>query len=174
MKVLEEKYKFQVEQECKLYLFISLDLMLTIITGTELSKDIQMTVRGWADSMVSKKRMLIDTLDSHIEKRQAKIAKLEATEKDLEQSINNKEKQVKQLLTKVDRFKYLLDVVGDLQEDMGSTEEKMEEMEAQHDKLTDRVQETEVARVELEDRVSGLQQELFTLKERVGKVIRNM
>jgi predicted nucleic acid-binding Zn-ribbon protein len=47
-------------------------------------------------------------------------------------------------------------------------------MEAQHDYLTDRVEDTEIARVELEDRVSTLQQELFTLKEKVRKVIRNM
>jgi chromosome segregation ATPase len=133
-----------------------------------------MTVRGWADSVVGKKRMFVYALDSQIQTRQAKIAKLEATERDLDQSIHNKEKQVKKLLTKVDKFKYLLNVVGDLQEEMCGTEEKMEEMEAQHDYLTDRVEDTEIARVELEDRVSTLQQELFTVKEKVRKVIRNM
>lgn len=133
-----------------------------------------MTVRGWADSVVGKKRMFVHALDSQIQTRQAKIAKLEATERDLDQSIHNKEKQVKKLLTKVDKFKYFLNVVGDLQEEMCGTEEKMEEIEAQYDYLTDRVEDTEIARVELEDRVSTLQQELFTLKEKVGKVIRNM
>jgi chromosome segregation ATPase len=148
--------------------------MLTNITGAELSKNIQMTVRGWADSVLGKKRMFLDALDSQIEKRQAKIAKLETVEKDLEQSINNKQKQVNKLLTKVDKFKYLLGVVGDLEEDMGCAEEKIEEMGAQYDRLTDIVQDTEASREELEDRVSALQQELFTLKEKVGGIIRNM
>jgi chromosome segregation ATPase len=176
MKVLEENYNFQVDKECKLCLF-SQDPWIHVnknITGAELSKNIQMTVRGWADSVVGKKRMFLHTLDSHIEKRQAKIAKLETIEKDLEQSINNKQQQVNKLLTKVDKFKYLLDVVGDLQQDVECVEEKIEEMEAQYEKLTDIVQDTEASRDELEDTVSALQQELFTLKEKVGRIIRNM
>ena len=59
---------------------------------------------------------------------------------------------------KIGKFKYLLSVVEDLQKDLGCAEEK--EMEAQHG--------------ELEESVSTLQEELFTLKETVGKVIRNM
>jgi chromosome segregation ATPase len=67
---------------------------------------------------------------------------------------------VKKLLKKIGKFKYLLGVVEDLQEDLGSAEERVGEVEAQHG--------------ELEESVSTLQEELLALKETVGKVIRNM
>jgi hypothetical protein len=46
-----------------------------------------MTDKGWADSVISKKRMFVDALDSKIEERKAKIARLETTERDIEESI---------------------------------------------------------------------------------------
>jgi cell division protein FtsB len=42
--------------------------------------------------VVGKKRMFVDALDSQIETRKAKIAKLEDTERDLEQSVSNKKR----------------------------------------------------------------------------------
>ncbi len=54
-----------------------------MITG----KTFQMTDKGWADSVISKKRMFVDALDSKIEERKAKIARLETTERDIEESI---------------------------------------------------------------------------------------
>jgi len=175
MKALEETYQFAVEKECKSTLIhLTKPNFNTYITGTDLSKSIQMTVRGWADSVVGKKRMLVDALDSRIQERKAKISKLEATERDLEQSIGSKEKQVKRLQRKIGKFKSLLVIVEDLQKDLGCAEEKMEEMGAQHGRLDERVQETEAAREVLEESVSTLQEELLTLKETVGKVIRKL
>ena len=54
-----------------------------------------MTVKGWADSVISKKRMFVHALDSRIEERKAR---LETTERDIEESISIKEKHVKRLL----------------------------------------------------------------------------
>jgi hypothetical protein len=50
-----------------------------------------MTVKGWVNSVISKKRMFVDALDSKIEERKAKIARLETTERDIEESIFIKE-----------------------------------------------------------------------------------
>jgi chromosome segregation ATPase len=110
--------------------------------------------------VVGKKRMFVDALDSQIQHRKAKISRLEATERDMEGTIDSKEQQVKQLLKKISKLKYLLGVVEDLENDLGCAEKRMEDMEKQHG--------------ELEESVSTLQEELFTLKETVGKVIRNM
>ena len=65
------------------------------------SKTFQMTVKGWVNSVVSKK---VGALDSKIEEREAKIARLETTERDIEESIFIKEKYVKRLLKKIDTF----------------------------------------------------------------------
>lgn len=102
----------------------------------------------------------MDALDSQIQHRKAKIFRLEATERDMEETIDSKDQQVKQLLKKIGKLKYLLGVVKDLKNDLGCAEERMEDMEEQHS--------------ELEESVSTLQEELFTLKETVEKVIRNM
>ena len=57
---------------------------MSMFTEIYRCRDIQLTVRGWADSVVGKKRMFKDSLNSQIEKRQANIAKLDATWRDLE------------------------------------------------------------------------------------------
>ena len=71
-----------------------------MITG----KAFQMTVKGWVGGVMSEKRMFVDALDSKIEERKAKIARLETTERDIEESIFIKEKYVKRLLKKIDTF----------------------------------------------------------------------
>ena len=63
-------------------------------------QNFQMTVKGWVDSVISKKRMFVDALDSKIEE----ISRLETTERDIEESISIKEKHVKRLLKKIDTF----------------------------------------------------------------------
>ena len=77
-----------------------------MITG----KTFQMTVKGWADSVISRKRMFVDALDFRIEERKAKIARLETTERDIEESISIKKKHVQRLLKKIGKMEYFLDL----------------------------------------------------------------
>ena len=132
MKVLEEKYQ---SRSVSHHVHLTKPNVNHGITGAELSESIQTTVRHWADSVVCKKRMFVDALDPQIQQRKAKVSRLQATERDMEQRIDSQEKQVKKLLKKIGKFKYLLGVVEDLQEDLGSAEERVGEVEAQHGEL---------------------------------------
>ena len=48
-----------------------------------------MTVKGWVDSVISKKRMFVDVLDSKIEERKAKIARLDRHFLDLQEHLED-------------------------------------------------------------------------------------
>ena len=101
-------------------------------------------------------------LDSRIEERKANIARLETTERDIEECISIKEKHVKRLLKKIGIMEDFLE----LQEDLEDAKEAMEDMEAQ-------LQEAEGARESLEENVDTLEEELLTLKKTVGQLERS-
>jgi hypothetical protein len=70
--------------------------------------------------------MFVHALDSRIEERKANIARLETTERDIEESISIKEKHVKRLLKKIGIMEDFLE----LQEDLEDAKETMGDIES--------------------------------------------
>ena len=117
--------------------------------------DYRQAVKGWTDSVISKKRMFVGALDSRIEERKVSV-RLETTERDIEESISINKKHVKRLLKKISKMAHFLDS----QEDPEDAKEAMKDIEAQ------------LQEAEMEWR--RMLKEFLTLKKTVGKVIRNM